>query len=327
MNNFIKDTSYCFGENTVDVLELQNQHEDWDLEASVKKTGVKYLHHASSNETSSSLAYTASKEILDKLEQDAKPDTIIVCTQTPDFTLPHCSALLQERLKLPTDTKCFDLNLGCSGFVYGLSIAYSMLVAHISKSILLITADTYSKIINSDDKTSFLLFSDAASCTLLEKPDTTYPFTFGTDGSAYDSIIYPMSGTNKIKKNNNYSSCLINDEGCFEMNGYSVYLFTIGVIVEKIKDFMAENNITIEDIDMLVLHQASLFVLKTIQDKLNIPDNKMLIDLEDVGNTSSSSIPIALKRAEVNGKIKQNDKVLLFGFGIGLSWSGTFINY
>jgi 3-oxoacyl-[acyl-carrier-protein] synthase III len=90
---------------------------------------------------------------------------------------------------------------------------------------------------------------------------------------------------------------------------------------------MAENNITIEDIDMLVLHQASLFVLRTIQDKLNIPDNKMLIDLEDVGNTSSSSIPIALKRAEANGKIKQNDKVLLFGFGIGLSWSGTYINY
>lgn len=327
MNNFIKEISYYLPEDTVDVFKIKIKHADWDIEESIKKTGIRFLHHSNEDETVVDMAFKASKKILKNSNSHDLPDTLIFCTQTPDFSIPHCSAILQNKLGLATSTKCFDLNLGCSGYVYGLSIAYALLQSNLSKKVLLITADTYSKVINQNDKTSYLLFSDAASCTILEKPSNMLPFTFGTDGSNYKSIIYPMSGSNKKISNKNFSSCLTNPNGCFEMDGYSVYLFTIGVIVDKIKAFMEENNLKINDIDLFVFHQASLFVLQTIQKKLTIPDHKMLIDIEDTGNTSSSSIPIALKHAEKKGILNKNDTVLLFGFGIGLSWSGTVLKY
>lgn len=327
LSNFIRDISYSFGKKVIDVLDLEDSHQDWDIKKSIKKTGIKILHHSKDDETVIDMAFEATKKILDNLSKNEIPDTLIFCTQTPSFSIPHCSAILQDKLDLPTSTKCFDLNLGCSGYTYGLSVAYSMITSNISHRVLLVTADTYSKIINKNDKTSYLLFSDAASCSLLEKSNNVMPFTFGTDGSSFDSIIYPMSGSNMKTKNTNFSNCLLNSNGCFEMNGYSVYLFSINIVANNIKKFMEENEITIEDIDLFVLHQASLFVLETIQQKLNIPNDKMLIDIEDVGNTSSSSIPIALKRAENKQILKKHDTVLLFGFGIGLSWSGTIMKY
>ncbi|WP_416695906.1 3-oxoacyl-ACP synthase III family protein [Candidatus Pseudothioglobus sp. Uisw_050_01] len=327
MRSFIKKIEYYIPSNRTNVIDLDDAHKDWDIENSIKKTGVKVLHHADKDETIVDMAYIAASKVLSKMSSDEIPDTLIFCTQTPDFTIPHCSALLQDKLKLPTSTKCFDISLGCSGYSYGLSIAYSMLKSDLSHSVFLISGDAYSKIINENDKTSYLLFSDAVACSLLERPKENLPFLFGTDGAGFKNIIYPMSGINTTIKNSNMPNCSINDNGRFEMQGAAVYLFTMSVIVDEIKTFMKENELSFNDIDLVVLHQASLLVLKTIQAKLNIPDHKMLIDLEEIGNTGSASIPIALKRAEDKKLLKRGNRLLLFGFGIGLSWSGSILRY
>ena len=327
MRSFIQKIEYYVPKNQINVIDLVDSKKEWDIENTINKTGIKVLHHAAEDETIVDMAYIPASKILSEISIDEIPDTLIFCTQTPDFTIPHCSAILQDRLNLPTSTKCFDISLGCSGYSYGLSIAYSMLESGISKSVFLITGDVYSKIINQNDKTSYLLFSDAVACSMLVKSEEKLPFVFGTDGGGFENIIYPMSGTNAVNKNSNIPYCSINDNGRFEMKGAAVYLFTMSIIVDEIKAFMKKSDLSFNDIDFVVLHQASLLVLKTIQLKLNIPDHKMLIDIEEIGNTGSASIPIAIKRAEEKKLFKRGSRLLLFGFGIGLSWSGSILRY
>ena len=322
MPNFIHRVEYYLPEKTIDCVQLDKEKPNWNISETLPKTGVRFLHHASADETTLDMAYEAASKALEGLEET--PDTLIVCTQTPDYLLPHCSAMLQDRLGLDRSTKCFDLSLGCSGYGYGLATGYSYLKAGISKQVLLVTVDNYSKIINLENKKAFLLFSDGASATVLDTPDNDPIFHFGTDGSRNKAVICENSGIS-----------VVTDEAAkqpiqkpsFEMDGYGVFLFTLGTIPTEILKLVEEANLTLDDIDFFIFHQASRYVLESIGKKLNLPEEKLIIDLEEVGNTTSSSIPIALKRAEESGKLKRGNKILTFGFGIGLSWSGVIFNY
>lgn len=325
MNNFIKRIEYYLPETTVDCFELDKTKPHWHVQNSLPKTGVRFLHHAAKDETTLQMAYKAASKALEKISDEAAmPDTLILCTQTPDHLLPHMSACLQHELGLPSSTKCFDISLGCSGYCYGLSIAYGYMAAGISKKTLFVTVDNYSKIIDPENKTSYIIFSDGAAASILEKPAQAPIFQFGTDGSRCKSIICNNSGIG-IMTDRDENRPVKNPD--FQMDGYNVFQFTVKTIPPEIKQLAENAGTSMDGIDLFLFHQASRKVLETIGKKLNIPEEKLIIDMHDVGNTTSSTIPIAIKRAEENGRLKRGDKIMLFGFGIGLSWSGTVLTY
>ncbi|MBI9112718.1 ketoacyl-ACP synthase III [Maridesulfovibrio ferrireducens] len=324
MTALINTIEYYIPKNTVDCFELDKTKPEWHVRNSLPKTGVRFLHHADKDETTLQMARNAAEKALKSLAESELPDTLIVCTQTPDNLLPHVSACLQHELGLPSSTKCFDISLGCSGYCYGLSTAYAYLTANISKRVLFVTVDNYSKIIDSDTNKAYLLFSDGASATIIDKPKTSPVFQFGTDGSRNQSIVCSNSGVS-VTTGKDPETPIPNPE--FQMDGYKVLQFTIKTIPPEIIKLTESAGVSLEDIDLFIFHQASRRVLEEMGKKLAIPEEKLIIDLEEVGNITSSSIPIAMKRAEERGVLKRGDKVLLFGFGIGLSWSGAIIEY
>ncbi|WP_291329226.1 ketoacyl-ACP synthase III [Desulfovibrio sp. UCD-KL4C] len=324
MKPIINTIEYYIPDETVDCLELDKRKPEWHVRNSLPKTGVRFLHHAEKDETTLQMAHNAAEKVLKNISKSEFPDTLIVCTQTPDNLLPHVSACLQHELGLPSSTKCFDISLGCSGFCYGLSTAYAYLAANISQRVLLVTVDNYSKIIDPDTNKAFLLFSDGACATIIDKPTIPPVFQFGTDGSRYKSIICENTGVSVTTGKDPEAPIPSPD---FQMDGYKVLQFTIKTIPPEITKLAKTANISLDDIDLFIFHQASRKVLVEIGKKLSIPEEKLVIDLEEVGNITSSSIPIAMKRAEDRGELKRGDKILLFGFGIGLSWSGAIIEY
>ncbi|WP_027720751.1 3-oxoacyl-ACP synthase III family protein [Maridesulfovibrio zosterae] len=324
MTNFIHKIEYYLPEKTVDCFELDKSKPHWHVQNSLPKTGIRYLHRASNDETTLQIAYKAASKVLENISEDSLPDTLIVCTQTPDQLLPHVSACLQHELGLPASTKCFDISLGCSGYSYGLSIAYGYMAAGIAQRVLFVTVDNYSKIIAPDNKAAYIIFSDGSAATILDKPAQNPIFKFGTDGSRCKSIICNNSAIGVMTGRDSETSIAAPD---FQMDGYSVFQFTVKTIPQQIAQLATDADVDMADIDLFIFHQASRKVLEAIGKKLKIPENKLIIDLYEVGNTTSSSIPIAIKRAEESGKLKRGDKIMLFGFGIGLSWSGLVMNY
>lgn len=324
MTNFISAIEYHLPENIVDCHALDIEKPHWHVRNSLPKTGVRYLHHSDKEESTLQLAYKASAKLLKNIPETELPDALIVCTQTPDQLLPHVSAFLQHELGLPSTTKCFDISLGCSGYCYGLSIAYGYMAAGIANRVMLVTVDNYSKIISPENKTSYIIFSDGAAATILDKPDTAPVFLMGTDGSRSRSIICNNSGIGPVTGPDKDKTIAAPD---FQMDGYNVYQFTMKTVPQEIKKLAIQAGTPMESIDLFVFHQASRKVLENLGRKLDIPEEKMIIDLSEVGNTTSSTIPIALKRAEESGKLKRGSRIMLFGFGIGLSWSGTVLNY
>ncbi len=323
MTDFINRIEYYLPDNIVDCHSLDSAKPHWHVRNSLPKTGVRYLHHAAKDETTLQLAYKAATSALENIPQGELPDTLIVCTQTPDQMLPHVSACLQHELGLPSSTKCFDISLGCSGYCYGLSIAYGYMASGISKRVLLVTVDNYSKIIDPDNKTSYIIFSDGAAATILDKPACPPSFLMGTDGSRCGTIICNNSGIGPYTGTQGEEPVRPD----FHMDGYSVYQFTLKTIPAEIRKLAEQAGTGMDGIDLFVFHQASQKVLESLCTKLKLPKEKVIIDLHDVGNTTSSTIPIAMKRAEEQGRLTRGDKIMLFGFGIGLSWSGAVLTY
>lgn len=226
-----------------------------------------------------------------------------------------------------------DINLGCSGYVYGLSLAKGLIHSDSAKNILLITSDTITKFIHNDDKGNRSLFGDAASATLLTSDDNSSEigkFCFGTDGSGYDNIIIKNGGSknrvlnNKtIKENNGF----IKNDDYFFMNGKNVFQFVTKNVPKLINEVLEINKINKDEVDLFVLHQANKQMLDYIRVKMNLPKDKFFIYLDSCGNTYSSSIPIALNEAIIQGKITKGSRVLLAGFGVGYSYSAVIVDF
>jgi len=282
----------------------------FDIQFVEEKIGVRRIYIAGENEKTSDMAVAAIKKLFEKRPDiKEKIEVIAVCTQTPDYQLPHTSALVQKKLGLGMDIACFDIGLGCSGFVYGLSVVKAFMEENKMEYGILVTAETYSKIINERDKNTKPLFSDAAAATLIGREPYLTPlkFTFGTNGNSYESLIVRSS------------------ESLF-MDGRGIFEFVATVVPDDLKRCLEINSLKIGDIDYFVFHQASNFMLDTLSKKIGVAgDHRVLKCLDRFGNTVSSSIPIALdtiKDISGDGGLK----ILISGFGVGLSWASTILS-
>ena len=267
-----------------------------------EKTGILSTYIAKEKEDVIDLAVRAYQKIKNKKNIDA----IIFVTQTPRYLLPSCSCIMQDKLGLNKGIFTMDINMGCSGFLHGLSVSDALISKGIAKKIMLICSDTYSKYMNKQNNNKFI-FSDAASAIIIEKSKKKKinNFIFGTDGSNHESII--------IKH--------VNNKKQFYMNGPAVYGFTTNTIPKLIEKFNKKYNKNIASYKKIFLHQASKIVLETIVQKFPKKyKEKFYIGLKNIGNTTSSSIPISIKKCLIKKDIKHGDKILICGFGVGLSW-------
>jgi 3-oxoacyl-[acyl-carrier-protein] synthase III len=269
-----------------------------------QKIGVCQVSVKGTDEDTSDLCVKAFADLCRKIDIDKNEiEAVVVVTQNPDSNIPHVSAMLHGQLALPAGCACFDISLGCSGFVYSLSLFQAFLEANGMKKGLLFTADPYTKIVDPEDKSTTLLFGDAAAVTLISDHPrfVSGKFTFGTLG-------------NEHKK-------LMCKNGVLYMNGRAVFNFAAKVIPDDIRKMVEKNDLTLEKIDRFLLHQGSKIIVNTIADKLKIPQEKAPYSSYDYGNTISSTLPILLVD-ELNGTA---DTIVICGFGVGLSWASGIL--
>jgi 3-oxoacyl-[acyl-carrier-protein] synthase-3 len=298
----------------------------WNLEDITEKTGIKTRHLASDNETALDLAVLAAQKLFN--EKNIDPlliDGLIFVTQSPDYILPTTACILQNQLNLKTNLMGFDINLGCSGFVYGLATSISLIESGMAKNMLLICADTYTKYIRRDDRTCRPIFSDGASAILISQTSKSNaeigPFIFGTDGAGEKNLIVQNSAARKIGDAHSLGHSFLH------MDGAKILMFTMSAIPKLVDQTLLEAGIELEEVDLFIFHQASKIVLENISRKLKISKSKLYSNIENIGNTVSSTIPIALKDAFDEGRIKNGDRVFIAGFGVGYSWGATIIRW
>ncbi|MCD9854189.1 ketoacyl-ACP synthase III [Epilithonimonas sp. JDS] len=305
-------------ENVLTNSDLEKEFPEWNAAKINAKIGIDVRHVAGENETSLDLAFEACQKLF-KTYDKSNIDFILFCTQSPDYFLPTTACMLQDKLELPKKTGALDFNLGCSGFVYGLALAKGLISIGLAKNVLLVTAETYSKFLDKEDKSNRSIFGDAAAVTIVEKDDSKADFQFsvGTDGSGFENLIV-KNGASRFGKS---------DDTTLFMNGPEIFNFTIENIPGLVEDTLSKNSLTMEDIDLFVFHQANSYMLNYLRKKCKIPEDKFVIDMKDSGNTVSATIPIALESALKNGKIKSGSKVLIAGFGVGYSWAAGIIEF
>ena len=301
-------TAYHLPEKRLANADLVKMFPEWTEEKIFSKTGIVSRQVITSNETALDLAEMAARKLFSESEvQTDDIDYLLLCTQSPEFVLPSTACLLHQRLGLRNNAGALAFDHGCSGYIYGLSLAKGLIVGGMAKRVLLVTAETYTKYIAAEDKSTRSIFGDGASATLVNEDDATKigAFSFGTDGSGAEKLIVR--------------------DGKLFMDGPEIFNFTLDVVPKTMDDVLAKNNMTHGDIDLYVFHQANKFMLDTIRKVNGLPRCKFYVYLEATGNTVSSTIPIALKQLDEAGKLIPGMKVMLMGFGVGLSWGATVI--
>jgi len=306
-------------ESNKSVLKLSGRNEA-DIKKIIDKIGVKTRRIANKNIFSNDLAISSAKKIL-KFINSKEIDYLIYCTNTPDYLLPTNACLLQDKLGLKKTIGAFDIILACSGYIYSLSIAKSLILAGQAKNVLLITSDTYSKFIKKNTPKTRILFGDGSTSTLIsaKKKINSFKinnFAYGTDGSGYkNAIINNFGAKNYFNKKKDGES--------LDLDGPGIYDFALKRIPDAIKNYLKKNNLKLSKIDYFIFHQANKFIIKSLQRKLDISDKKVFIEMANTGNTVSSSIPLVLSKKF--NKIPKGKNVLLIGFGGGLSWGVCLI--
>ena len=329
MDAYIKSISYYLPEKILTNEDLVKEFPEWSVEKVASKIGIHQRHIAAENETAADMAYSAADKLINEHQIDKSCiDFILLCTQSPDYFLPTSSCLIQNRLGLRTNIGALDFNQGCSGFVYGLSLAKGLVSTGLSKNVLLITAETYSKHIYYRDKGNRTIFGDAAAATLVSSDGFAkiLNFDFGTDGRGAKNLIVETGG---LRIRNPKNKITFDENGnpvspdYLLMNGTEIFNFTLETVPALVKETLNKNFLLQSDIDLFILHQANKYMLDFLQKKIGIEKDKFYYFLENVGNTVSSTIPIALTEAQRENKLKGN--VLIAGFGVGYSWAGTVL--
>lgn len=334
MDIVIKDLAYYLPQKIVSNKDIQEKHPEWDIAKVALKSGVHQRHIAEQNETAFDLAKLGLFKFFQNSSVNIKDiDGIIFCTQSPDYIMPSNAFLIHKEFKFETNVWAFDYNLACSGFVYGLAIARGMILSGMGRNVLLINADTYSKYINEGDRATSVLFGDGAAVTLLSMGNGNegiIDISLATAGDAYESFYIPAGGC-RIPKSDETSIVRADQSGNLrsleniQMNGFAVWKFISRTVPIQIKEILDKNNLSVDQIDKFIFHQASSLTIDSLVKSLNIDASKVFTNLEKVGNTVSASIPIALKDALILGEVKSGDIVLLSGFGVGLSWGSVLI--
>jgi len=328
---YIKALEYYLPQKILTNEDLIKDFPEWSVDKIAEKVGINKRHIAAENETSTDLAIEAAKKLFDQGIDKESIDYILFCTQSPDYFLPASACIIQEKLGLSKNTGAIDFNQGCSGFVYGLSLAKGLILGNIAENVLLLTAETYTKRLHVRDKGNRTIFGDAATATMISTEGFAEigEFCLGTDGSGIEHLIMKTGAarnpekTDKVEfdENNNPVS-----PDYIYMNGSEIFSFTLEAVPKLVKKTLEKNNIEKDAIDLFIFHQANKYMLDFLRKKLKIEEKIFYIYLSEIGNTVSSTIPIAMCEALKDGSIQKNMKVLLAGFGVGFSWAGCMLN-
>ena len=303
---------------------LSREFPKWNMELIHAKTGIRQRHIAAAGECASDLGVAAAEKLFAQYDIDRRSiDFLLFCTQTPDYPLPTTACLIQDRLGLPTSIGALDFNLGCSGFVYGLSLADGLIRGGTARRVLLITAETYSKYIDPTDRSLRTIFGDGAAATLIDAAaePSLGPFAFGTDGRGADTLLVTEGGARpaadaiRPSKRKRWPSSLF-------MDGPALVKFTLDVVPPMIARLLAATGWTRDEVDMYLMHQATSFMLEHLRDRLNLDEEKIPEALQEYGNTVSSTLPVLMTDLRSNGRLRPGRQTLLVGFGVGFSWAG-----
>ncbi len=329
MAAFIKAISYYLPETIVTNEELVADFPEWTVEKIVEKVGVRQRHIAA-NETISDMAVKAAENLFSQnLDIDRNTiDFILICTQSPDYFLPSTACIVQARLGLQKKCGAFDFNLGCSGYEYGLAVAKGFIETGIASNILFITSEAYNKHLHPRDKGNRTIFGDAATATLISTEGFAEigDFVLGSDGTGAEKLIVRTGGMAHPERANDL---VFDDDGnphssdYLYMNGGEIFSFTLLTVPKMVKNTLEKHGLTKDDITLYVFHQANKFMLNHLRKKLKIEESKFFINMDNIGNTVSSTVPIALADAKTDGLMK--GKILIAGFGVGLSWGATVL--
>jgi len=291
----------------------------------IKTTGIDSIRIANNNTTTSDLCYIAAESLFSDNHIDRSLiDGLIFVSQTGDYRLPQTSHILQHRLNLPTNTLCLDLPIGCTGYIYGIYQASLMLQSKSCKKVLLLAGDTTSKLINNEDKSLKMVFGDGASATLIEEGNDDICCIIHSDGSNFEHLIIPNGGCRnkqqvpitELISDKDGNKRTLND---LYMDGMGIFNFAISKIPPLINEILQYNENDDEDIDAYILHQANKFMIDYLRKKTKILNDKLPLMVNGFGNTGANSIPLVLTELFSNNNDNLK-RVLLCGFGVGLSW-------
>lgn len=337
MPAFIKTIEYDLPEGLLTNEMFAVEFPEWSVEKIEEKTGIAVRRIVAEDECASDMGVRAAEKIFASGAcRREEIDYLLFCTQSPDHFLPTTACLMQDRLGLPKSCGALDFNLGCSGYIYGLGLAKGLIETGQARNILLITAETYSKHIHPGDKSVRTLFGDAAAATLVQNSRSAEemigPFVYGTDGSGGNNLIVPTGGLRSLRTDETARVSAdehgnLRSQDNLYMNGSEIFTFTLLTIPQAVKEIFTLSGKSMGDIDLFVFHQANKFMLEHLHKKLKLPAEKFYMSFKNYGNTISSSIPIALKDAQSEGRLKSGDLVMLVGFGVGYSWGVTLVQW
>jgi 3-oxoacyl-[acyl-carrier-protein] synthase III len=298
-----------------DLKQFVDTSDEWIRE----RTGIRERRMASKDEALSDIALPASRDALAQAGVDGKDiDLLIVATVTPDMSFPSTGAILADKLGA-VDAAAYDLSAGCTGFMYALAQAYGMLVGGLAKRALVVGGDLLSRILDWEDRSTLVLFGDGAGAVVLEAvPERGFlGFELGADGAGGESLWLPGSGSRIFEGPDRF----------VKMNGREVFKFATRILVKSAEDVMERCGVTIGDVDVYVPHQANMRIIDHATKKLGVPSEKVVINVDRYGNTSSGSIPLALADAAQDGRLKPGKLVLMTGMGAGLTWGSALIRW
>lgn len=336
MNAKIKNIYYYLPKRLVTNKDLIAENPMWDLSSVAKNTGVEQRYFAEEGETALDLSVGACKKFFKESGVDPHQiDCILYCSNTQDYVMPGNSALLHRHFDFRMDVMAFDIAMACSGYVYALTIAKSLIASSVVRNVMLVTADTYSKLVHKRDRSARALFGDAATLTYLvpcNDDQGVIDQSLATEGKFYKKFYVPAAGFRNPSSDSTSQEYIDNagnmrsDENLW-MDGMGVFNFIRSKIPEHLFNFLDSRQLKIKDIDLFVFHQTSSLTLDTLQKSLKIPNERMFKNIHKYGNTVSSSIPLALSEAMHEGLIMKGNLVLVSGYGGGLSYGSALIQF
>ncbi len=332
---FLAHISFHLPEKRLTNEDLVREFGTWTSGKIKAKTGISERRIAEGMPVSALASEAAEKLFSETGIGREEIDMLLMCTETPDYIMPSTACLIHHNLGLRKDCGAFDYNLGCSGYLYGLYTASAMVRSGMARKILLLTGDVMTRYINKGDKSTRTIFGDGFTASLVSSSwdsGLIGEFVLGTDGGGHQDLIIPAGGvvepcSEKTKEvyTNKYGNSRTRED--LYMNGPEVFSFAVREVPPVIKRSLEINDMTMDDIDLFVFHQATEMMLLKLRQEMEIPEDRFVIDMEETGNTISSSIPLALRRASESGRLLPGHKALLCGFGVGYSWGATVIRF
>lgn len=333
MKAYIKAINYALPEGILTNEQVAAMFPEWTVEKIEKKLGIKQRHITAENETASDIAIKAAEQLFETSGIDKNEiDYLIFVTQSPDYHLPTTACVIQKRMGLSHNLTSIDVNLGCNGFVVGLSLAKAVILAGQAKNVLLLTGETYSKYMHERDKSNRTIFGDGASATVVSTEGIAEigEFVIGTDGEGADNLIVKTGGARHLKPANDLEFDEFGNPRSSDnlyMDGPAILNYSLDFLVSLVNDVLAKNGLTKDEIDLHVYHQANIFLANLERKTLRISPEKYYVSIENTGNTVSSTIPIALCEAMKEGKLTKGMKVLSIAQGLGYTWGGMVLYF